>query len=140
MSVTTGVRTANDQGAHPVGMTGCVRNADGASLRHAEQRETAQVQGVSERFEIAHHCFEREVRGIAIGKAGAALVVADQGAANAELAKEVAPDRAQPVELEVTEPMGGTDQHGTRAMTRKREPHPVSRSDEPQLLRALPHP
>ena len=65
-----------------------------------EQREPLEPQLVDDGLEVADHRLERHVRDVAVGEAGAPLVVADEPPIGGELGEEVAPDRARPVELE----------------------------------------
>ncbi len=65
-----------------------------ATLRDAEQREALDAGGIDDGFQVAHEGLEGTLLDLAVGKAVAAGVVADQRMIPRELAIEMPPDRA----------------------------------------------
>ena len=83
---------------------------------------------------IDDHRLEGEVRDVTVREAGASLVVADEHPVARQLGQEVAPDRAVPVELEVAQPVGRTDERRPLTGPRERDPDAVGRGEDAYLL------
>src|SRR5437879_4894256 len=86
-------------------MTNCVCDSDSAALGNSEQGKTIYAGGLDHRLEVLHPRFEREIGDLPIRKTVAALVISDKSVIARELGQHMAPDRATPVEFEMTEPV-----------------------------------
>jgi hypothetical protein len=79
---------------HALRMTLGVGDGDGAALREPEQRKAIEAGGVHHGLEVAHPGLERQILRVAVGEAGAALVVAQERvvSARARAASDARPD------------------------------------------------
>ena len=129
------VAVVEQQPADPIGMPGRVGDRDRSALRHGHEGEPVEPGVVDDRLEIADARLEREVvtsqSDSPYPRSSYRMTVAN----SAEVGKEVAPDRALPVELEVAEPARRDDQRRAGAVDRIRDPHAVGGPAEPDLLR-----
>src|SRR4051812_26955897 len=82
-----------------------------------------------------HTGVQRVIGDLPIGQTTAPLVVSHEGRECAEVLEQVPPDRALPVELEMTEPAGDVDERRSLTVDRIGKPDAVSRSQEADVLR-----
>ena len=130
------VAAVEDEAADPLGMPHRVRRA--RSPRPARRPSSVKRSSPSASTTVsrsATQVLHRELAELVVGEPAAALVVADERVAVAELGQPVTPDRALPVEVEMRQP--GRRPHDRRpaAVDGVREPHPVASGAEADLLR-----
>ena len=118
------VASMDHEGRGADGTPGARRARDGARQRRCrrqlparcEERERSGKRGrLDHALEVLHPTLERDVAGLPIGHATAALVIADVAEMVREELHPMPPDRARPVVLEVRQPARRPDQGGTRA-------------------------
>jgi hypothetical protein len=111
-----------------------VRNRHRAALRHPEEDDALESGGVDDRLEVGDPRVERQVIYLPVRKAAPALVVPDERVHLPQAGEPVPPDRAVPVELQVSEPCRGPHQRRTAAMDGVRDSSAVGRGAESDLL------
>ena len=131
-------RPQQHQVADALGVPNGVGDRDRAPLRRAEQRELVELGGVDDRLEIADEHVERGVGRVVIRQAAPARVVAIETKARADRVEPGAPHRRLPVDVDVGEPVRRAHQRGTLAVRRERQPRPVRRPREAQILDETP--
>jgi hypothetical protein len=119
------VGAAEDDLLDALGVTARILDGDGPALREREQRELIQAGGVDHRFQVGHERVQVELARIGIRQPAAALVVAKDREAAAQLLEPVAPDRALPVVLEVGQPVRDLDERRSGPVRRVRDPDVV---------------
>src|SRR5262249_7578680 len=116
------------------GMAHGMDDRDRRALGVAEKRETVETKRVDHGLEIAHEGLERDVRNLPIGKAGSALVVADQAELLRQAAQQRRPYRTLPIELDVVHPVRCLDHRQAVSAHRDREIDALRRAAEAHLL------
>jgi hypothetical protein len=110
-----GEPTIEQERGHPLGPAHGEADRDGHALRGGEDGEAVEAGGVGHRLEVVGHCLKVEAGDIALGEAGAALIEAGDGEGRSQGVKKRPPDRAQPVEFEMRQPMAGAQERQARA-------------------------
>ena len=115
-----------------------VRDGDRGRLGDAEQRESFQARRIDDRLEIADPHVDRRIADVGVREPAASLVIADDGVPIAELLQPMAPDRALPVELQMSQPGRDPHQRRTASVQRVSKAHAVpSRAEADVLLHRL---
>jgi len=128
------IAAVKDQMGHAFGVAYGIGDRYRATLRDAEQREALDAGGIDDGFQVAHEGLEGTLLDLAVGKAVAAGVVADQRMIPRELAIEMPPDRAFEVEFEMGHPVPGLDQRRSSTDPRIGKLDAVLRRAELNLL------
>jgi hypothetical protein len=128
------VASGEHEPRHAFGMAHGIDDRDRGALGVAEKRETVETKRVDHRLEIAHEGLERDVRNVPIGKAGSALVVADQAELLGQAAQQGRPHRTLPIELDVVHPVRGLDHRQAVSAHRDREIDAFRRAAKAHLL------
>jgi hypothetical protein len=115
-----------------------ISDRDRATLRRAEQGELVELGGVDHGLEISYQHVERGVGRVVIRQAAPARVVPIETQALADRVEPGAPHRRLPVDIDVREPVRRAHQRRTVAVRCKRQPRPVRRPREAQILVAAP--
>src|SRR5215472_1810623 len=115
-------------------MTHRVGYRHGTALRNAEKRKALEPGSIDYGLEIADENLERNLFDLAIGKAIAARVIADQRVIARQVAIEAAPDRGLEIEFEMRHPVSGLDQRRSAAGSCISELDPIRRYAELDLL------
>ena len=128
------VAAVEDEPLDSFGMTRGIRDGCRRPLRYPEQHETVEPGGVDDALEVRHPAVQRDLSGRPIGQATTALVVPNERVPFAQPLQPVTPDRAPPVELEMSEPVPGLHDRRAAAVPRPCEPRAVRRDAEANLL------
>ena len=124
---------------HPLWMLHRVGDRDRRALRDAEQRKALEAGRVDDELEIAQPGLEAQILDVPVGKAAAALVVADEPMRARQLDEPVPPDRAVPVELEVAQPVRDLDERRALAGFGVRDARAVIAGAEANRLSGRTH-
>jgi hypothetical protein len=111
-----------------------ILDRDRAALRHPHDGEALEAGRLDDRFEVADSGIQAVVGDARVGQAVAALVVPHDGGELSDVAQEVLPDRALPVELEMAEPARRDDEWWSGAAARPGDARAVGGAAEAQLL------
>src|SRR6185437_11443804 len=115
-----------------------IRDGDRGRLGDAEQRESLQAHRIDDRLEIADPHVDRWIADVRVREPAASLVIADDGVAVAELLEPMAPHRALPLQLEMTEPGCDPDERRTAPVHGVSQAQAVpSRAEAHVLLHSL---
>jgi hypothetical protein len=114
--------------ADAFGMARGVHDRNRAALRHAEKREPVEPGPVDDAFQVCDQTVDRDGVRFTVGQTAAARVVAQQLIALAQRIDPWTPDGSLPIEVEVAEPMRGTDQRRSFACYRIGDTRIVRRS------------
>ena len=132
------IPAVQDHAGNAVRVSCRIRDGDRSRLGDAEQRESLQARRIDDRFEIADPPVDRRVADVGVREPAASLVIADDGVPIAELLQPVAPHRALPVQLEMTEPGCDPDERRTAPVHGVGQAHAVpSRAEAHVLLHSL---
>src|SRR5262249_6148847 len=125
-----------DERRDPLGVLCRVGHGHRRALRETDHGRAAHAGRVDDGAELGDEVGEANRRRLALRKAGAARIVADEAMVADQALEPVLPDRTIPVELEVIEPVGRLDERWRVAETRIGEASAVAGRAELRALRA----
>jgi hypothetical protein len=112
-------------------MAGRIRQRRGGADRKGDHPHLLDLEGVHQRFEVAHQAVEREVVDVALGQTDAAMVEAHEATGLRRPFVHGAQPGRLPFALDVRAGEGGVHQHGALAKRPEGDAHAVPRARVP---------